>query len=55
MYCKNFKKHTGNMFPKKSILISKKKIKGKSKCAICLTKMTLINEIEGKYELESEL
>ena len=55
MYCKNCKKHTGNTFPKKLILISKNKIKGKSKCAICLTKMTFIHEIEGKYDLESEL
>ena len=33
MYCKNRKKHAGNTFPKKLILISKNKIKGKSKCA----------------------
>ena len=51
MYCKNCKKHTGNMFPKKLVLISKNKIKGKSKCAIC----TFIREIEGKYGLEIEL
>ena len=37
IYCKNCKKHTGNTFPKKLILISKNKIKGKSKCTICLT------------------
>ena len=39
------------MFPKKLVLISKNKIKGKSKCAIC----TFIREIEGKYGLEIEL
>ena len=55
MCCKNHKKHTGNTFPKKLILISKNKIKGKSKCAICLTKRTFIDEIEGKYDIESEL
>ena len=55
MYCKNRKKYTGNTFPKKVILISKNKIKGKPKCAICLTKRILINEIEDKYDLESEL
>ena len=49
MPCKNCKKHTGNTFPKKLVLISKNKIKGKSKGAICLT------EIENKYDLESEL
>ena len=55
MYCKNCKKHTGNTFPKKLVLISKNKIKGKSKCAICLTERTFIDEIEDKYDLESEL
>ena len=52
-YCKNCKKHAGNTFPKKLIFISKNKIKGKSKCTICLTERTFINEI--KYDLESEL
>ena len=55
VYCKNCKKHAANMFPKKLILISKNKIKGKSKCAICLTERTFIDEIEGKYDLEGEL
>ena len=55
MYCKNSKKHTSNTFPKKLILISKNKIKGKSKCAICLTEKTFIHEIESKYDLKSEL
>ena len=53
IYCKNCNKHTSNTFPKKLILISKNEIKGKSKCAICLTKITFIHEI--KYDLESEL
>ena len=52
MYCKNCKKLTGNTFPKKLILISKKKIKGKSKCAISLTERIFIHEIEGKYDLQ---
>ena len=55
IYCKNCKKHTDNTFPKKLILISKNKIKGKSKCAICLTERTFIDKIEDKYDLESEL
>ena len=55
MYCKNCKKHTGNTFPKKLILISKNKIKGKSKWAICLTKRTFIHKIEEKYNIQSEL
>ena len=55
MYGKNCKKHTGNTFPKKLVLISKNKIKGKSKCAICLTEKTFIHEIESKNDLEGEL
>ena len=55
LYCKNCKKHTGNTFPKKLILISKNNIKGKSKCDICLTERTFIDKIEDKYDLKSEL
>ena len=47
--CKNCKKHTGATFPKKLVLISKNKIKGKSKGAICLT------EIENKCDLKSKV
>ena len=36
-------------------MISKNKIKGKSKCAICLTERIFIHEIEDKYGPESEL
>ena len=53
IYCKKCKKHPSNTFPKALVLISKKKIKEKSKCAICLTERTFIHEIE--YDLESEL
>ena len=55
IYCKNCKTHTGNTFPKKLIPISKNKIKGKAKCIIFLTERTFIDEIEDKYDLESEL
>ena len=54
IYCKNCKKR-GNMFPKKLLLILQNKIKGKSKCAICLTERTFVHEIEDKYSLESDL
>ena len=54
IYCKNCQNiQVGNRLPKKLVLISKKKIKGKSKCAICLTERTFIDEIE--YDLESAL
>ena len=57
IYCRNCKKHASNKFPKKMVLISKKKKKpkGKSTCAICLTERTLMNKIEGEYDLESKL
>ena len=42
-------------FQNKLVLISKNKIKGKSKCALCLTERTFIHEIGDKYCLESEL
>ena len=47
MYCNNCKKHTGNTFPKKLVLISKNKIKGKSKCAIYLTERTFIHKLKA--------
>ena len=55
IYCKKCKKHTGNTFPKKLILITKNKMKAKSKCVICLTERTFIGEIEGEYDLEIHL
>ena len=51
IYGKKCKKHTSNTFPKKTVLISKNKIKGKSKCSICLTESCFIHEIE--YDLEN--
>ena len=55
IYCKKCNKHTGNTYPKKIILISKDKIKGKSKCAICLTERTFIDEIEGDLARKLEI
>ena len=53
IYCNKCSKHTGNTFPKKLILISKNKIKGKSGCAVCLTERTFIDEVH--YGLENAL
>ena len=53
VYCNKCSKLTANTFPKKLVLISKNKITGKSKCAICLTKKFFIDDI--KYDLESAL
>ena len=53
IYCKRYKTHTSNTFPKTLVLISKNKIKGKSRCDICLTERTFIDAIE--YDLVSAL
>ena len=53
IYCKKCCKHTANTFPKKITLILKNKIKGNSRCAICLTERTFIDDI--RYDLESAL
>ena len=53
IYCKKYSKHTANTFPKTLVLISNNKIKGKSRCAICLTEISFIDDI--KYDLESAL
>ena len=55
IYCKKCNKYTSNTFSKKLFLISKNKIKGKSKCAIFLTKRTFIDEIEGDLEIGLEI
>ena len=54
IYCKKCNKHTGIHIQRKN-KISKDKIKGKSKCAICLTERTFIDEIEGDLERELEI
>ena len=51
IYCKKCNKHTANTFPKKLVLISKNKIKGKSRCAICLTKRSFIDDLESALEI----
>ena len=53
IYCKKCSKHTANTFPKKLVLISKNKIKGKSRCAICLTERSFIDKVQ--YDLKSAL
>ena len=52
IYCKKCNKHAANTFPKKLVLISKNKIKGKSRYAICLTERSFIDETG--YDLGSE-
>ena len=49
IYCKKCKRHTSNTFPKKLFLISNNKIKGKSRCFVCLTERSFIDEVQ--YDL----
>ena len=51
-FCKKCKNIQITRFQKELVLISKNKIKGNSKCAICFTKRTFTHEIEDKYDLE---
>ena len=53
LYCKKCERHKSNTFPKKLVLISNNKIKGKSRCFICLTERSFIDEV--KYDLQSAL
>ena len=53
LYCKKCKRHTSNTFPKKIVLISNNKIKGKSRCFISVTEISFIDEVE--YDLKSAL
>ena len=55
IYCKKCNKHTSNTIPKKLILISKNKIKRKSRCNICFTKRTFIDEIDSDLEIGLEI
>ena len=51
IYCKTYCKHTANTYSRKITLISKNKIRGKSRCAICLTKRSFIDDIESALEV----
>ena len=53
LYCKKCKRHKSNTFPRKLVLISNNKIKRKSRCFICLTERSFIDEVQ--YDLESAL
>ena len=53
LYCKKCKDIQAIHFQKKLVLISNNKIKGKSRCFICLTERSFIDEV--KYDQESAL
>ena len=55
IYCKKCKRHSSNTFPKKLLLISNNKIKGKSRYFICLTKRSFIDDIEYDLEIALEI
>ena len=51
LYCKKCKRHTSNTFPKKLVLVSNNKIKGKSRCFIFLTERSFIDEVQNDLEI----
>ena len=53
LYCKKCKRHTSNTFPKKLVLILNNNKEGKSRCFICLTERSFIDEVQ--FDLESAL
>ena len=53
IYCKTCNKYTANTLPKNLVLISKNKIKVKSRCTICLTERFFIDKTQ--YDLENAL
>ena len=53
LYFKKWERHTSNAFLKKLVLISNNEIKGNSRCFICLTERSFIDEVQ--YDLESAL
>ena len=55
LYCKKCKRHASNSYPKKLVLISNNKIKGKSRCFICLTERSFIDEVEYDLEIALEI
>ena len=46
LYCNKCKRHTSNKFPKKLVLSSNNKVKRKSRCFICLTERSFIDEVQ---------
>ena len=54
-YCKKCKTHPSKAFPKKLVLISNNKVKGKSRCFICLTEKSFIDEVQYDLEIALEM
>ena len=51
-YCSGYKKHTDDIFSKKLIMMTNKKIKEKSRCAICMADKSFYDKIKQKSKLE---
>ena len=53
IYFSRCKKHNDNACPKKLVMLTNKKFKGKSRCADCMAIGLFFDEINDKYELET--
>ena len=53
IYCSRCKKYTDNACPKKLVIMTNKKIKGKSKCDGCMAVRSFSDKVENKYGLET--
>ena len=53
IYCSRCKKYTDNTCPEKQVMITNKKIKGKTRCAGCMTIRSFFDKVENKYGLQT--
>ena len=52
IYCSRCKKHTDNACPRKLVMLMKKKLKEKSRCADCMAIRSFFDKMRDKYELQ---
>ena len=51
-YCSGCKKYTDNICPKKLVIMTNEKLKGKSRCANCMANKSFSDRIKHKSELK---
>ena len=51
-YFSGCKKYTDNICPRKLVILTNKKLKGKSRCANCMANKSFSDRIKHKSELE---
>ena len=52
IYCARCKKHTNNAYKKKLVMLTNKKLKGKSRRVDCMAIRSLFDKIKDKDEVE---